>query len=385
MAKARMTARGLWPLFGAVALFVAAGSLQNALLGFHLAAAGLDSGLTSFLIALYFGGFFAGAYHAPKLVRAFGQITAFGVPAVGAGVLLPLFSLSDSLPLIALLQLLTGFAIACQYVVAESWLNLEADSSFRARLFGLYMIFWFAAAAGGPLLLSLGGQELTPLFLLCGGMMLLSGLLVRRLRGREWQGEFALPMPLKPVWRACPTGFIATLLVGISFGAVLGLTAAYGQHRGLDAAGTSLFVAAFIIGGALTQYLAGFLSDRFGRLPVLFAFTLLATLGAAALLYVREDAGLYLAALAFGAFALPIYALGVAQVQDHVAESARVAASGGLLILNGFGSFIGPLLIAALSAPFGPAALFIVLGAAHGLLALSVVLGARLPSARAAN
>jgi MFS family permease len=192
-------------------------------------------------------------------------------------------------------------------------------------------------------------------------------------------------MPLKPVWRACPTGFIATLLVGISFGAVLGLTAAYGQHRGLDAAGTSLFVAAFIIGGALTQYLAGFLSDRFGRLSVLFAFTLLATLGAAALLYVRGDAQLYMAALAFGAFALPIYALGVAQVQDHVPERARVAASGGLLILNGFGSFIGPLLIAALSVPFGPAALFIVLGAAHGLLALAVVVGARLPSARAAN
>lgn len=380
MTSVRSKAKGLWPLFLAVALFVAAGSLQNALVGYQLAAAGMASGGTSLLIALYFGGFLCGAYSAPRLVRRYGQLRAFAGPAIICGLALTLYTQAASLPSIAILQLVTGFGIACQYVVVESWLNLEADSNFRARLFGLYMIFWFAAAAGGPLLITLGEGNLTALFLLAGAMVVASGLLAARLRGQEWRGTLDMPMPLSPVWRGCPVGFLATLLVGVSFGAVLGLTAAYGQHRGLDAAGTSVFVAAFIIGGALTQYLAGTLSDRFGRMPVLFAFTLLATVAAILLLAARTEPMLYLAAFAFGGLALPIYALGVAQVQDGVDEAARVSASGGLLILNGFGSFAGPLVIAAMNGLLGPDALFIVLALSHGLLALAIPFAARLPT-----
>lgn len=365
----RTALRTLWPLFAAVAAFVAAGSLQNALVAYDLAQAGASSLMTGVVMSAYFAGFLLGAYTSPRLAarldlaRLFLIITALYAPCTA------LFALAGNmLPGLIVLQIATGFGIACQYVVIESWLNLEANSSYRARLFGTYMFFWFFGAGGGPLLIGLHPIGHEPLFLLAAGLVAFSGLMLHRLKDKAWRGAISLPMPLRPVLEASPSGFCATLLVGVSFGAVLGLTAAYGQHNGLSPTETSFFVAAFIFGGGLTQYMAGALSDRLDRRLVLTVFTFLAALSALLLLTANTKLGVMACATAFGAFALPIYALAVAQIQDSVAEDRRIATSGGLLILNGFGSFIGPLVVGGMSGWWGDAALFITLALVHSAI-----------------
>ncbi|WP_417458115.1 MFS transporter [Kordiimonas sp.] len=360
--------RTLWPLFAAVAAFVAAGSLQNALVAYDLARAGASSLVTGVVMSAYFAGFLFGACVAPRLAarlnlaRLFMAVTFLYAPCTA------LFSFTGSVPTFLILQLVTGFGIACQYVVVESWLNLEADSTHRARIFGIYMFFWFLGAGGGPLFMSLHTEGHGVLFIVAAGLVLVSGFLMFRIRNEVWQGAVALPMPLRPVMTASPSGFFATLLVGVSFGAVLGLTAAYGQHKGLSASETAFFVAAFIFGGGLTQYIAGALSDRLDRRLVLTAFTFLAALCALLLLAAVHKVMVMACAAAFGAFALPIYALAVAQIQDTVDEGERIATSGGLLILNGFGSFIGPLVIGGMSLWWGDASLFITLTLVHLLI-----------------
>jgi hypothetical protein len=53
---------------------------------------------------------------------------------------------------------------------------------------------------------------------------------------------------------------------------------------------------------------------------------------------------LYLCAALFGATVVPIYSIIIAQVSDIVAKEELVAASGGLLLLNGIGATVGPVI-----------------------------------------
>ena len=64
--------------------------------------------------------------------------------------------------------------------------------------------------------------------------------------------------------------------------------------------------------------------------------------------------GLLVSALIYGGFAFSVYALAVAHTNDHLAPSEVLAATRGLLFLNGIGSTAGPLiagLIMHLTAP----------------------------------
>ncbi|TIL50957.1 MAG: MFS transporter, partial [Mesorhizobium sp.] len=51
---------------------------------------------------------------------------------------------------------------------------------------------------------------------------------------------------------------------------------------------------------------------------------------------------------AYGAFAYTLYSIAVAHANDHARAEDFVKVSGGLLLLYGFGTMIGPLLAAGL-------------------------------------
>jgi len=91
----------------------------------------------------------------------------------------------------------------------------------------------------------------------------------------------------------------------------------------------------------------GWLSDRVDRrLVISAASTTAATMLIGMLVVVPHGAYewvLYLCAALFGATVVPSYSIIIAQVSDVVAKDELVAASGGLLLLNGIGATVGPI------------------------------------------
>jgi MFS family permease len=126
-----------------------------------------------------------------------------------------------------------------------------------------------------------------------------------------------------------------------------------------------------VLGGALAQWPAGRLSDRFDRRHVVIGGCAVAALAAAALVLTGERGGWLAAGLAclFGAAALPLYAICAAHAFDFVERSDFVEAASGLLLANGIGSVIGPLLAASTMQQMGPAGLFASTAVFHVLLA----------------
>jgi hypothetical protein len=68
-----------------------------------------------------------------------------------------------------------------------------------------------------------------------------------------------------------------------------------------------------------------------------------------------------------GALVLPLYGLGVAHTNDHVAPQMRVAAAAGLVLLFGLGSIAGPLAVGSAITTLGAGGFFVVLAAVMGL------------------
>mgnify|MGYP001791253274 FL=1 len=150
----------------------------------------------------------------------------------------------------------------------------------------------------------------------------------------------------------------------------------YGQEIGLSAVDIGYFLAAFVAGGALAQYPAGWLADRFDRRVVLIAFSAVSLIGCALTVY---SAGLGRAAVMsasalFGFLTFPIYSVAAAHAHDFAKSEERVELSAALLFYYAVGAISAPYLTSVLIATYGPPALFTFIAAGHlGLVVFGLI------------
>jgi MFS family permease len=106
------------------------------------------------------------------------------------------------------------------------------------------------------------------------------------------------------------------------------------------------------------------------RRKVLVGIAALAMIADAAFIILRPDgqiANLMLVSF-FGAAIFSMYPVIVAHANDHAAEGTGIQTSGGLLMVFGVGSIIGPLVAGIGMSSIGDSGLFLTSIAAHGCL-----------------
>ena len=144
----------------------------------------------------------------------------------------------------------------------------------------------------------------------------------------------------------------------------------FGEQVNLTAEQLGYFLAAFVLGGAIAQYPAGWLADRYDRRRVLIGFSI-AAVGSSMLTIAISGFGprpLLLSTVLFGMTTFPIYSLCAAHASDFAKPSEMVELSSSLLFFYAVGAIASPLLVSSLIANFGPSAMFVFIGAIHVLL-----------------
>ncbi|MDZ4134797.1 MAG: MFS transporter, partial [Paracoccaceae bacterium] len=157
----------------------------------------------------------------------------------------------------------------------------------------------------------------------------------------------------------------------------------YGLEVGLRADQIALFLAAYVLGGALAQIPVGWLADKFDRRAVLIwvSVAAIAACGATIGLSGTGTVGVFTAATMFGFVTLPVYSVSTAHAHDFAESHERVELSAALMFLYAVGAIASPLLASMVIAAYGPSAMFIMIGAAHVVL---IVFGVARMRARAA-
>jgi MFS family permease len=297
----------------------------------------------------FWAGVVVGSLRAGKLVQSVGHIRTF----------LALGAIASTAPLLHLLivdptawivtRALTGFCFAGLFIVVESWLNSAATDQTRGQIMSVYAMTGLLAGIVGQLLLPAtdpGGFRPFCLVAIIIAFALVPIALTQAVApAHEGKG---VRVNLRALYKQSPFGLVAAVLCGITASAFFTLGPVFAQRRGLDTAGVAVFMASGTLGGFLMAWPVGWLSDRLDRRRVIVgaAITASAALFIMMALVPGEPSRwlLYLCAAIFGGTIVPTYSVVMAHVNDAVGEGEFVAASGGLLIMQGVGAVAGPLL-----------------------------------------
>ena len=338
-----------------VALLFGYGLTQmgNTLQGTLLSVRGADEEFSHATVgavgAAFWAGIVLGSLLGGRLIRRVGPVRTFA--ALGAmAATAPLIHLLVINPTVwVLARALTGFCFAGLFMVVESWLNGVATAQTRGRTMSVYGMTGLIAGISGQLLLATIDPDGFKGFCVIG-IIIAFGLVPIALTRAVPPSDIGAGARITPaaLYRQSPFGAVVAPLCGVTTGAFFALGPVFAQQRGLDTGGVALFMACATLGGFLLAWPLGGLSDRIDRRIVVVgaAFAAAASL-LAMIALVPSDASPtthYLCVALFGGTVVPVYSIVMAYVNDAVGKNQFVAASGCLLLMNGVGAAVGPVI-----------------------------------------
>lgn len=367
------TIRPLAALLLSAAVLLMGNGLQTVLLPLRADAEAFDAASIGLMGSAYFIGLIAGCFICPLAIARVGHIrsfTAFTALATVAPLAHALFPVE---PMWWALRVLTGFCFAGLLMVIEGWLNAVATPANRGRVLAIYTTINLTVVTIGQLLLMTGDPAQFELFALVAILMSLAAVPVALTRTDAPVVPRQPDFKLGRLFAVSPIAFIGSLGTGFANAAFWSLGALYAKGIGFDTAGVAVFLTVASLGGAAAQWPLGLWSDRTDRRVVLIVAAVLASVASFALSQVPSAPGwgIYALAAAYGASAIPIYALCVAHANDHVTRDDAVHVSSSLLLTYSMGAIIGPLTASLVMDRYGAQALFAYAGVVYVLIAVA--------------
>ncbi len=338
------------------------------------AISGLSQGFSRAEVGLlgssHFLGFFIGCWWAPRLMGSVGHSRTFAaLTALGAIGLLAHMMVVNPYAW-AVMRIGSGICVAGCYTVIEAWLHAKVTNETRGRATGTYRIVDICGSLAAQLMIGV----LPPatyvsyniLAILCCASLI--PLTVTRLKQPDTP-----PAPrLRPgiAFRMSPLAAFAVMIAGMTSAAFRMVGPIYGQEVGLRPDQIGYFLAAFVLGGALAQYPAGWLADKFDRRWIMIWLSV-AAIGSCAITVVVTSGSLMTVMLAAGLFGFttfPIFSVAAAHAHDFASSEERVELSAALMFCFAVGAIASPLITSSLIEFYGPVALFLFISVWHVLL-----------------
>ncbi len=340
-------------LLASVVLLVFGTNLQGVLLPIRLQLDGGSMARVGLLSSGWSLGFMLACLTVGRLVSAVGHVRTFAaLAALSGSTALLMLPLQQQGAWIAL-RVVIGFCYGGLALIIESWLNERATHARRGGIFAAYMTANLVASLAGTLSFTLLDPHGTLPFIVMVVAVVLSIVPVALTRS-------PVPAPTRPfsihlgeLFAISPSGVSGCFAAGLVSGAIGGLGPTFGLAMGLSTHGVAVMLAASVLGGALSYYPAGRLSDRTDRRFPILALSAL-TIAVSFLLALRGDGlervGLTLAFGVLGFAQYPLYGLCVAFVNDRIRERSFAETASELLLTFSAGTVLGPMIGAALMA-----------------------------------
>ena len=329
----------------------------------------------------HFLGFFIGCWWAPRLMGSVGHSRAFAAfTAAGAIGLMSHMLVIDPYAWAAM-RIASGMCVAGCYTVIEAWLQAKVTNETRGRTMAVYRVVDMTGSLAAQMIISVLAPasyvSYNLLAIICCAALL--PLTLTRVQQPPTPSSPRLRPGLAS--RRSPLAAAAVVVAALSSASFRMVGPVYGQEVGLSTDQIAYFLSAFVLGGAVAQYPAGWLADKYDRRWVLIWLSLAAI--ASSVITILSTglgtSGIMLTAGFFGFTTFPIYSVAAAHAHDFARDDERVELSAALMFHFALGAIAAPFLASVLIETYAPAALFAMIAAGHLLL---VVFGLARLSAR---
>ncbi len=315
----------------------------------YMHASALGVGLVA---AVFSAGFMLGAWFAPDVVRQVGHIRAYSAAAAiyAAGILG--MALAFDPVAWGALRFFQGAGSAIMFTAAESWIADSTPRSKRGGVMGMYQLMLKIAISIGPLLiLDHAADDIRP-FIWAGLLMVLAVIPLCATRRAQPVLPDREAISFASMLRLPPAALAGAIVAGVANTGVTTQLPLYAKELAPGQAGASaasLYIAA-MIGGTITQWPAGLISDRTDRRFVVAALAAIAFIACIALYLtagrVSFSVTVMLAAL-WGAGALSFYSVSASHATDRTEPGQIASVMSGMLFVWAAGSVAGPLITGA--------------------------------------
>jgi MFS family permease len=338
------------------------------------ALSGLALGFTNQQIGLlgssHFLGFFIGCWWAPRLMGSVGHSRAFAAFTAAGAIGLIAHMLIINPYAWAGMRIASGLCVAGCYTVVEAWLQAKVTNENRGRAMGVYRVVDMSGSLMAQMMIGI----LAPASYVSYNLLAIlccAALLPLTLTTAAQPATPSAPR-LRPklAYARSPLAAAGVLVAALSSASFRMVGPLYGQEVGLSAGQIAYFLSAFVLGGAIAQYPAGWLADKYDRRWILIWLSVAAMVSCGFTVFSAGMGvnGIMLAAFLFGMTSFPIYSVASAHAHDFADDSERVELSAALMFYFAVGAIAAPYAASMLIESYGPGALFLMIASGHALL-----------------
>lgn len=357
--------------FAALFLSISLLQLSSGAIGPLDALVGLNEGFSKSVIGLmgsaHFIGFFIGCWWAPKLLGEIGHSRTFATfAALGAIGTIAHPILVEPMAWVGL-RILTGLCVAGCYTVIEAWFQAKLVNQNRGRVMAVYRVVDIVSSSGAQLMIGFldpaSYVSYNILAMICCACLLP---LVLTTSQQPVVQEVPKLRPLATILMS-PLGAAGVLVAGLTSSSFRMVGPIYAQEISLTVSQTGFFLATVLLGGALAQYPAGWLADRFDRRQVLLGLSLSSVVVCLAMIWLGQATFLIvvIGASLFGVATWPIFSVSAAHTNDFANPEKSVEVNASLIFIYGIGAIFSPLTTSILLDKYGPSSFFIFIALAH--------------------
>jgi MFS family permease len=353
------TIRSFGALFAAAFLFLTGNGLLNTLLSTRMAMEEGSVVTNGIVLSCYFTGLLVGSFFCRHLIERVGHIRAFTVFAAFTATSALLHGLYFSALFWALLRFLCGATTFGMFMIIESWLNDCTESSFRGRVFAVYMTLCYLGIGVGQQLLTTGDVMGHEPFIIAGVLFALCLVPVSGTEATHPRLPEQKTIRFLELFSRTPLGMLGCMMAGLTNSAFFAMTPAVCTQIGLTVQQLSWVMSITVFSGLAAQWTVGTLSDRFDRTQVLGAIVIAMAVVSGFMYLFEETSFVHLSVKMglWGALMFAVYPVAVARAHDRFDGRDTVAVSTGLLLAYSIGASVSPILasglMSLLKSPFG--------------------------------
>ena len=332
-------------LFFAIAFLAIGYGMILTFVGVYLKDLGLNDAVIGLINASFFLGAIGSSIFSQKIISSVGHIRSFATFASLMVISFLIQALFFNEYLWAFLRFVSGFAFYALLIIIESWLNEKSSQKHRGKILAIYTIIFYLATALGQVFLNIKGDTTYIIFILGSVLILFSVLFISMTKIKEPILKPFEKYSFPKLYSVVPLALTGSFIGGFFVGGFFTMIPIYLMQKYSSIETVSVFMACSIIGGLISQWPIGLLSDKYGRRKIIaYSGFYIFFISLLFLFSHLLDNYIYFLGILLGFSIFSIYPLSLARANDVVDENKDIVEiSRALLFAYGLGSFIAPI------------------------------------------